>query len=269
MRRASAEWRGRTGPGILPPVGDDIDDKVRGWIESSGRALELRVARTFRRSPVVRSVRQSAHYEDPDQGKQREGDVLASYRLQAGDHTLTIEMAIECKSGKSKPWVAFYDGLTMIPNDLRYWCQRNSTGWDQPIAESVLRGWIDSPQLMTDRVATHVASALGDDSHNTVADAARQALSFARARAKRPMRWPEDDASTTSVTAVVPVVVTQAPLFDCHLDPAGEVVLTRVERFDLFVYLTDGISRRVYVRSEAALEDMADDLERFDRRARF
>ena len=57
-------------------------------------------------------------------------------------------------------------------------------------------------------------------------------------------------------------MVTQAPLFTCELTQEGEVVLERVERFDVWLYLGPRVGRRrVYVRSEGALAEMADAFE--------
>lgn len=144
--------------------------------------------------------------------------------------------------------------------EMRLWCETAGDWSAQYVAEFV-SAWQASNRLATDRVATHAVSAFGKESGKNYAhDACRQALSFARARSKSPVRYEGTPAHVPSAGAVLPVVVTRAPLFTCELGPAGEVVLQPVDRFDVWVYTGKRERHRVYVRSEAGLESMAEAL---------
>ena len=57
----------------------------------------------------MKYANQSVAYEDPETKQQREGDVVAAYRWITDELAVSIEAAVECKAGKSHPWVAFYD----------------------------------------------------------------------------------------------------------------------------------------------------------------
>ena len=238
---------------------EDLQAKLEQWLETSGRALELRTARMFRGQPSARLINQSMAYEDVNTKQQREGDVLAVYHWITTELAVAVEVAAECKSAKANPWVAFYDDRHVIPDDSDYWFL-TAGEWPRDYLDRLVGAWQMSSTLTTDRVATHAVSAFGKDSNNQCQDAAQQALSFARARGQGPTRYMGDPEELTCVTAVLPVVVTAAPLFTCELANDGEVVLTPVERFDMWIHLEKYEKRRVYVRSEAGLKEMADAL---------
>lgn len=236
---------------------DELQRKLAAWVEISGRALELRTARTFRSSPAVQFARQSVMYEDGPTKQQREGDVVAVYRWLAGDLAVSLEVAVECKAGREHPWVAFYDDVERHRPHPDYWFI-SGANMDGPAATELAQAWQEQTALSTRRIATHAVSAFGKDGKNFVHDAARQAMSFARARAASAGRYVDDPKDSRPAVAVAPVVVTQAPLFDCELTPDGEVILQAVDRFDLMLPTGRWDQRRVYVRSEAAVVDMAD-----------
>lgn len=114
----------------------------------------------------------------------------------------------------------------------------------------------------TDRVATHAVSALGKDGKNFARDAALQAMSFAKSRTK-PVRYTTDPKDATLAKAVLPIVVTQAPLFTCELSLEGDVLLEQVDRFDVWVHTPREGRRRVFVRTEESLERLAGELDLF------
>jgi hypothetical protein len=63
-------------------MGDDFLGGVRQWLEKSGHAFELRVARAFREGHA-KPVDLSFSYTDASSGALREGDVLAQFRWRA------------------------------------------------------------------------------------------------------------------------------------------------------------------------------------------
>ncbi len=206
-------------------------------------------------------MNQSVAYEDPRSGQQREGDVLADYPWFAESSTSYVEAAVECKSAKDHPWLAFYDKRRGTP--------RSPTAWFVPTKDWQSRAkdlalvtfeWARDPALTTDRVATHVVTALGNDKINPASDAVRQALSFALARSKAERLFQSNLAADDRGIAdglVVPVVVTQAPLFACQLDENGEIAVKPVDQFDVWVWPEHQKRHRVYVRTEASFGEMA------------
>lgn len=247
--------------GVTQGEDPTFESKVLDWVETSGRALELRTARAFAQRQSARLVQQSVPYEDTHTKTQREGDVRALFHTLTQHQSVSIEVAVECKFSKQQPWVAFYDDRVFVPDDADAWFLK-TPHLDEDLQADFVREWKSSDSLRTDRVATHVVSAFGSDSKKNFAhDAALQALSFAKAQAKGATMFTGDPPHLSAAAVVVPLVVTQAPLFSCELTKAGEVSLRQVERFDVWLYKNRVTRHRIYVRSEAGLRDMAEGFE--------
>src|SRR5258708_8233762 len=84
---------------------DDLHKKVSEWLDKEGFPLEMVVASAFRRAGLW--VMQSDYYEDPNEGKQREIDVIARQQVLVARDLLRITFAVECKVSRDKPWVLF------------------------------------------------------------------------------------------------------------------------------------------------------------------
>lgn len=242
-------------------MSDDLPQKVASWVETSGRALELRTARLFGHFDSKKQLNQSWPYEDPSTRLEREGDVLAVLGyLNSENLSVSIDLAIECKAAKDQPWVAFYDDRRADTELASLWVL-NSGEWGGELSHLIehLRA---SPATATDRIATHAVSALGKDGRNLTRDAALQAMSFAKSRSTT-VRYTTDPKDATLAKAVLPIVVTQAPLLTCELSPEGSVRLEQVDRFDLWVHTPREGRRRVFVRTEESLGELAGALDSF------
>lgn len=233
----------------------DLQSRVATWVETSGRALELRTARTLRQAGA-RFVNQSMPYDDPRTKEQREGDVRGAVQWEESDGAYSVEFAVECKSGREHPWVAFYDGRMPLHHKLGQWGVL-STGWTEEAKNRLAEELFFSEWLNDTGLATHAAAALGKDSRNTAQDAARQALSFAIARARSPLAVKQGNSVEDTRSMVFPIVVTQAPLFACSLSDDAEVVVEAVDHFDVLIHVDRFVRHRVYVMSEASFETKA------------
>lgn len=238
---------------------DELLDKVSEWVETSGRALELRTARAMREGYPLH-VNQSLAYADPETGKQREGDVGATYHWWMGDAAASLDVAIECKSGTNHPWVAFYDHRTVDSPYVGEWLLLNGD-WTSDELLSLGVSWDAQEALTSVRAASHAMSALGKDSNNEAHNSMQQAMSFARSLAARNLKYvsvAQERKMSKAIKAAVAVVVTQAPLFDCELTSDGEVNLQPVDRFDVYLDLgSAGGLKRVCVRNEGSFRDLA------------
>lgn len=246
-------------------MSNNLIDKLYQWLEDSGRALELRAVRSLVGTPGCRLAHPAYQYEDGVTRKQREGDVMALFGGPNLSRTLStsFRLAVECKSGSDKPWIAFYDRRRSThPAKLNDWWLPCGKDWTEDLRVKVVRAFEWENGLLTDRLASHTASALGKESINSAQDAVMQAMSFARALADRgPLTIVRDNASTV-LGGVMPVVVTQAPLFACELGHDSQPTLTPVDRFDVSVQFGKSPRRRVYVVSEAGLAKFAGSLGR-------
>lgn len=178
----------------------------------------------------------------------------------ADNLSASIDLAIECKAAKDHPWVAFYDDQRIDPELSRLW-MLDAGEWGVELSK-LTEHVRTSAATATDRVATHAVSALGKDGKNFARDALLQAMSFAKSRLK-PVRYTSDPKDATLAKAVLPIVVTQAPLFSCELSLEGDVLLEQVDRFDVWLHTPREGRRRVYVRTEESLGHLAGDLDMY------
>jgi len=202
-------------------------------------------------------------YTDPVTREQREGDVVGHFRVVTDVVTdevgLTVQLAVECKAGRAHPWVGFFDHerLAFSQASVNTWFKVDQSQWPGRVAERLANTFAQLPSFDAGRAAVHVATALGDDSRNVALNAARQSLAFARARAARQVRYMDDPPGAVAATAVLPVVVTCAPPFSCHLDDDGGVVVESLDHFDVLIPDETGYLSRVYVRTEESFAQFA------------
>lgn len=227
------------------------------WVETSGRALELRVARVVRKIGAAK-VLPSFNYTDVVTGQSRESDVVARFEWISINRTpCSITAAIECKSSTKHPWVAFYSDEPLVPRaELADWATF-AHGPLIGIVQSLPDQWVGREPFLNVPVSSHVVAAYAADGKNPAGDAVRQVLSVVSALREKYIRR----QSTDRVGLVcVAVVVTSAPLLSCRLDSQGDVKLNTVDRLDVWGYDEKGERQRVYIRSEGALPALVDGL---------
>lgn len=237
-----------------------LDARLERWVESSGRALELRVARAF----WQRDWRVSTSFPYVDlfaPNATREGDVLGDLEWTgSSDARCLLRVIVECKHTPGKPWVSFF-GDPPPPasfgqlSDLVVFAHGSHVGLVEPaVTWAGLAPFTNSP-------ASHVVTALGNDSQNPANDAVRQALSAAYAIKGQYL------ASQSSVVSEGPrgwiifaVVVTTSPLYQCHLSSNGRVEVQPVDEVDVWGHAADGSRSRVFIRNENSLGPFLDQL---------
>ena len=244
---------------------EDLLPKVDAWVESSGRALELRTARALKLAGAD-VVQMSRRYEGTTTGQRREMDVYAAFKWRAAPGVdAQLRVSVECKSSNDKPWVAFRDEWKVPPSELfesSFVVKHGSyVGLIEPLAEL----WKGLPPFLPRYAMTHVVAAeLGSkkpgDGRNTAHDAVRQAMSAANAL--RSEYLARQSGHPKRAHLVVATVVTAAPLFSCHLDAAGNVVTRPVESLAVWEPRDDGQPTLVFVLSEKSFPQFARDLAR-------
>jgi hypothetical protein len=234
-------------------MSDDFLGGVRQWLEKSGHAFELRIARAFREGRA-KPVDLSFTYRDANSGALREGDVLAQFGWEAlNDTPASVEVVVECKSGRDHPWVAFYDkviasGCTL--KDWVYFAHGPFVGVTEPLEEA----WIGHPPFDSLRIASHLVAAHTKDSHNSAGDAVRQVLSAAEGRRNR---YIERQGQDRRGCVIVPVVVTGGRLVECQLGADGEVRLEEVPSVVVAGPRSGEQPARVFVLTEGAVKQFA------------
>ncbi len=235
--------------------GDELE-AVERWLEKSGHAFELRVARIFR-TAGARPVDLSFPYTDKNTGVQREGDVLAHFRWESIQGVpASIEAVVECKSGSDKPWVLFYDRTMAKAADIKRWAYFMH-GPFNGVTESLGDIWEGSPPFDQMQVASHVVTAHADDRANAAGNAVRQVVSAASGRTQHYL---ERQSSDRRGVVVIPVLATTQSLFRCALADDGTL---KVEPIHIGVVGAAGDlnpQARVFVVTEAALPEFATSL---------
>jgi hypothetical protein len=240
--------RGETGR-----VSDDFLGGVRQWLEKSGYAFELRTARALREGGA-QPVDMSFTYTDASSGALREGDVLAQFGWTAmNDTPASVEVVVECKSGRDHPWVAFYDkvfsGRSAL-EDWTYFAHGPFVGVIEPLTDA----WIGYPPFDVPQIASHLVATHAKDSRNPGSDAVRQVLSAAEGRRRRYLDGQVQDRRGC---VIIPVVVTGGRLVDCQLDADGNVELREVSSAVVVGPRSGEKPARVFVLTEQAVTDFA------------
>lgn len=243
--------------------GDDLYRKVSDWVEWSGRALELRTARALKAAGAD-VVQMSRRYEGTTTEQHREMDVFAAFAWCAAPGTnAQLRVSIECKSSKDKPWVAFRDDWRFPRHELFEGSFVFKHGSHVSLTEPLEDLWKGLPPFFPPYTMVHVATAeLGSrksgDGRNTAHDALRQAMSGAIALEAEYLR--RQGSVSNKAHLGIAAVVTAAPLFTCHLDDDGRVVTEQVEQLAVWEPRRDGRLTMVFVVSENALPQFANEL---------
>lgn len=228
-------------------TGKGLIASVQSWLDEQGFPLEMKTASAFRSAGF--EVRQSSYYIDPESGKGREIDVLATdpdpYMIGA----TRIVFVIECKTSK-KPWLLLQSPDTLI-GYLRY----AAFG---VLSESALKAflqhqeWIENlPWLKKPPLAGYAfRQALGDK------DVAYSAV-ITVAKACKDIVGQED--GFPRFTLAFPVIVIDSPLISCSMLKNGKLRLKEVDsgEFLFLMAVPNHFGSCIRVVTESALPAFA------------
>jgi hypothetical protein len=228
--------------GSNPPVAPPkvLANMIRGWLEKSGFPFELRLGHALRAQGFT--VIQGAYFRDPLTGVTREIDLYASHfrstmppgrlhQLGVPGSGLRLQLVIECKSSRDKPWVVFSAprGLSGLPpltstrgvvaQDLLL-----HTAPGTPGAE-----WV---QNLPDRIGHGAVRAFADGKSGdpSGAYAALQGVAAATTAIAADADRALAARRLSGVAVPVPVIVLDGPLFEYYFDPERGEVLEPVDR---------------------------------------
>jgi len=234
-------------------VSDRELESVERWLEKSGHAFELRVARIFR-TAGARPVDLSFSYTDKNTGARREGDVLAHFKWESMQGVpASIEAVVECKSGSDKPWVLFYDRTMATATDIKRWAYFMH-GPFTGITESLDDIWVGRPPFDQMQVASHVVTAHADDRGNSAGNAVRQVVSAA---AGRTQHYVDRQVSDRRGVVVIPILTTTQSLFRCALADDGTLKVEPAHVGVVGAASDLNPEARVFIVTEAALPEFA------------
>jgi len=199
-----------------------LRDRVQKWLETQGYPLEMRAASIFRAAGF--QVVQSDTYVDKESGKSREIDLVCSHDEPGG--IASAKIVVECKSGE-KPWIVFSSSHVLEGRNRFFVYADLSQGLRSALLKceyDLVRrklAWIEKP----DRTGYSVVQAFkqNEDEAYGVAQALVKA---ARAQLLKASR------EKSPFTVIFPVLVIDAPLFECYLDDRGSIQLTELSEME-------------------------------------
>jgi hypothetical protein len=204
---------------------------VRNWLDKQGYPLEMRVAAAFQAARYF--TIQGDVYADPATGKLREIDVLAQWLNGRDDlaYALLVHAVAECKSG-SKPWVLF-SGVQPRPRDaVDLALARIGNGTGNKLLAALAEGGTETNLV---KASVRTGHAFTQAFRGSEGDAAFAAVTGSISAAHGIVAEFERGGATTVIAhIVVPTVVVDAPVIECHLGEDGDVRLEQIQEADLF-----------------------------------
>ena len=226
-----------------------LQKKVLEWLHSTGFPLEMAVANAFRREKF--EVRQSIPYLDPETDKGREIDVLAIDPDYIG--AIEINFVIECKSS-AKPWIvltsddaygrynrfsAFAAMTTSARNALADKGADLLGCW--PFIDRGDEGGYGFRQALSDG---------GDAAYTAAMGVMKACVDMVRSG---------ENWSAKPMVFAFPVIVVDAPLFECRLRTDGNLELTEVAESEFLfrVHMPKPLGCSIRVLTKSRLPDFA------------
>lgn len=231
------------------------EESVLEWLNKTGFPLEMKAAAAFRAGGFA--VKQAVTYPDPVMEKGREIDVWALDENLGG--FVEIGIAVECKA-TTKPWVVLTtDDLTTAPGLV----PTSAVFTDRALGAMVSRGLhlakVDlNNRLESERVFPQGTShgyglrqAHEDPKRDAGNDAALGVLSACRGMFAQDVAGHPDMAGVA-----LPLIVVNAPIFECRLQHNGDLKLLPVQESAFVVHarIPDSVITRVRIAHISAID---------------
>jgi hypothetical protein len=207
---------------------EQLDKKVREWLEHEGYPLEFRVAKKFQENGFA--IRQGSYVKDPNSDAPREIDVVAFRDGHSKQHLLRVKHIVECKWSKDKPWVVFTSPHGISPSACITQTIASKFGSAILWKEAGLKQLQDLELFLTPKNSgfngRQAFSKEGIDRFYSAMQSVISAAKFDVDDYDNPNRKP----GQLPKAAVVgfPVIVIQGDLFEAFLDPkSSDLVLRR------------------------------------------
>ena len=197
----------------------NLSQRLREWLEKSGYPLEMETASALRGAGF--DITPSYIYTDQETGKGREIDVLATTHDRIG--LLHVAFLIECKSS-SHPWIIFKS-----KDSESSYSPLSALGLYSDTARAAASRLVTSSNAIrwftyrSDRCGYGLRQAFGGENDSafaasvSVIKATSAILSLPRLASPR-------------IVFAFPIIVVDAPIFECTLSDKKELDLSQVEQ---------------------------------------
>lgn len=225
-------------------------DRVMEWLDKSGYPLEMEVAAVLHEKGF--SVTPSFIYTDDDTGKNREIDLLATNKEVMG--FTHVGFVIECKSTQN-PWVVFKsknkDEYVNLSLGLGLHTETAKPALDRLRSEPGNIKWLIQRRGIFGYGLREASSGQNDSAYSI-------SVSLARASGA----WLSSSSlASPRVAFAFPVLIVDAPIFECSLDDKNKITLNEVQE-SFFVFSPSGqpscvirVIHRCLLREFAAYAD--------------
>jgi len=213
---------------------EDLKGQAAKWLEEQGFPLEMRAARAMAAADLTVEI--STSVPDLETGKECEVDVVASAfeRLHTGYATFTL--LSECKHSSDKPWIGFVGEEPNYhrPSDSVYNRIATRTGSILLLELSVGHRHRDNPVFALPKrlcygIVRAFSQKMEDMAYAAMAKAERSCIS----KAAYSDRIAGEFRMPSPVEVYFPLVITDAPLFECALKEDGTPTLTEATQLTL------------------------------------
>ena len=229
-----------------------LSEKVSDWLHKTGLPLELAAASAFKKFKL--EVTHSAVYADPQTDKGREIDVVAYAR--DGTGLLQLYAVVECKASPN-PWVVLvntdqphlqYASLGLATDNTRQALPSKAFCRPDPLADALFN---------ISGTGYSLRQAFSKD--NDPAYAA--AISLVKAA---KVQLHESHSKTERFKFVLPVLVVDAPLYECTVLENGKIELRSVSltSFQFTAYIPDRVTCVIRVVQKDSLDYFARQIRR-------
>lgn len=223
--------------------------EVESWFEKTGLPLELATAAAFTRAGFT--VEHSSVYADPRSEKSREIDVIAHTRDPVG--MIQIYGVVECKSSKN-PWIVLVDsrleaGVTYASLGVISDNVKDMLSADMLLARHDL-GWM-LKGLLSGGYSLRQAFCKDNDPAYAAAMSATNAATALLTKTQY---------ATPRLCFAFPMIVVDAPIFECHLDDEGNLQFRQVAatEFLFTAYVPERTVAMIRIVSDEALPKFAE-----------
>ncbi len=215
----------------------EIKEKILDWLEGQGYPLEMRVAQRLLNADM--DVIQSDFYVDFETGVNREIDITSrSYDYfeppgELGIAELEIFTSIECKSDKTKPWILFKSSnISMWEFELPF-CNSEGLQIHPNMNKKSEDGFLKHLAINAGHGVTNAFTSGRDIPFKAVMGALKAAESKLDSEVQRHSELTKlhksDPNRNKLAICVIPLVITDALLFECTISESGKPNLNEVE----------------------------------------
>jgi len=224
--------------------------KVLEWLQKTGFPLEMQAAQAFRSAGF--DVRQSFTYLDPELAKGREIDVLAQDPDWLG--VIEVSFVIECKAS-TNPWVVLTSNDALSNYNSLFAFAVTSSAAKNALRNKVFKDLgLLSPYIKRDSHGGYgFRQAFGKDNDPAYAAA------IGAIKACAGVAQDRNSPDIPRLAFAFPVIVVDAPLYECALTNDGELQLTEVEQSEFLfsAHIPEYVGTCIKVVTKAKLQEFA------------